>query len=187
MKISNSCSISIKYKFYFHFFYFCIANSIAVYDLGGGTFDVSILEIQKGVFEVKSTNGDTLLGGEDFDNALVNYLVTEFKKEQGIDIRKDPMAMQRLKEAAEKAKIELSSSMQTDINLPYLTMDASGPKHMNLKFTRSTFESLVGDLVKRTIAPCQKALSDAEVKKSDIGEVLLVGGMTRMPKVQSTG
>lgn len=162
------------------------SNSIAVYDLGGGTFDVSVLEIQKGVFEVKSTNGDTLLGGEDFDNCLVNYLVSEFKKEQGIDITKDAMAMQRLKEAAEKAKIELSSSMQTDINLPYLTMDASGPKHMNLKFTRSTLENLVGDLIKRTIAPCQKALSDAEIKKSDIGEVLLVGGMTRMPKVQQT-
>lgn len=159
---------------------------IAVYDLGGGTFDVSILEIQKGVFEVKSTNGDTLLGGEDFDNTIVNYLVSEFKKEQGIDITKDPMALQRLKEAAEKSKIELSSSVQTDINLPYLTMDASGPKHMNLKFTRAKLESLVADLIKRTISPCQKALSDAEVKKSDIGEVLLVGGMTRMPKVQST-
>lgn len=159
---------------------------IAVYDLGGGTFDISILEIQKGVFEVKSTNGDTLLGGEDFDNVLVNYLVAEFKKEQGIDVTKDPMAMQRLKEAAEKAKIELSSSLQTDINLPYLTMDASGPKHMNLKMSRSKLESLVGDLIKRTIAPCQKALSDGEVAKSDIGEVLLVGGMTRMPKVQQT-
>lgn len=159
---------------------------IAVYDLGGGTFDISILEIQKGVFEVKSTNGDTLLGGEDFDNTIVNYLVDEFKRDQGIDIRKDPMAMQRLKEAAEKAKIELSSSAQTDINLPYLTMDASGPKHMNLKMTRSKLESLVADLIKRTIAPCQKALSDAETSKSDIGEVLLVGGMTRMPKVQST-
>ncbi|XP_066991627.2 heat shock 70 kDa protein cognate 5 [Anabrus simplex] len=159
---------------------------IAVYDLGGGTFDVSILEIQKGVFEVKSTNGDTFLGGEDFDNALVNYLVKEFKKEQGLDIAKDPMAMQRLKEAAEKAKIELSSSLQTDINLPYLTMDSSGPRHMNLKLTRSKFESLVGDLIKKTVSPCQKALQDAEVAKSDIGEVLLVGGMTRMPKVQST-
>nr|QTA73206.1 heat shock cognate protein 70 [Monochamus alternatus] len=159
---------------------------IAVYDLGGGTFDISILEIQKGVFEVKSTNGDTFLGGEDFDNVLVNFLVSEFKKEQGIDITKDPMAMQRLKEAAEKAKIELSSSLQTDINLPYLTMDASGPKHMNLKLSRSKFESLVGDLIKRTIQPCQKALKDAEVAKSDVGEVLLVGGMTRMPKVQST-
>ncbi|KAJ8920431.1 hypothetical protein NQ315_005299 [Exocentrus adspersus] len=156
---------------------------IAVYDLGGGTFDISILEIQKGVFEVKSTNGDTFLGGEDFDNVLVNHLVSEFKKEQGIDITKDPMAMQRLKEAAEKAKIELSSSLQTDINLPYLTMDASGPKHMNLKLSRSKFESLVGDLIKRTIQPCQKALKDAEVSKSDVGES---GGMTRMPKVQGT-
>lgn len=153
--------------------------------MGGGTFDISILEIQKGVFEVKSTNGDTMLGGEDFDNHIVNFLVDEFKKEQGIDIRKDPMAMQRLKEAAEKAKCELSSSAQTDINLPYLTMDASGPKHMNLKMTRAKLESLVADLIKRTVQPCQKALTDAEVKKSDIGEVLLVGGMTRMPKVQS--
>lgn len=159
---------------------------IAVYDLGGGTFDISILEIQKGVFEVKSTNGDTFLGGEDFDNTLVNFLAAEFKKEQGVDVSKDPMAMQRLKEAAEKAKIELSSSVQTDINLPYLTMDASGPKHMNLKLSRSKFESLVGELIKKTIGPCQKALKDAEVAKSDIGEVLLVGGMTRMPKVQST-
>ena len=144
------------------------------------------MEIQKGVFEVKSTNGDTLLGGEDFDNILVNYLVTEFKKDQGIDVTKDPMAMQRLKEAAEKAKIELSSSLQTDINLPYLTMDNSGPKHMNLKMSRAKLESLVSDLIKRTIPPCQKALQDAEVSKSDIGEVLLVGGMTRMPKVQQT-
>lgn len=159
---------------------------IAVYDLGGGTFDISILEIQKGVFEVKSTNGDTFLGGEDFDNQLVNYLVNEFKRDQGLDITKDPMAMQRVKEAAEKAKIELSSSMQTDINLPYLTMDASGPKHMNLKLSRSKFESLVADLIKRTIAPCQKALKDGEVEKKDIGDVLLVGGMTRMPKVQET-
>ncbi|CAH1981973.1 unnamed protein product [Acanthoscelides obtectus] len=158
---------------------------IAVYDLGGGTFDISILEIQKGVFEVKSTNGDTFLGGEDFDNVLVNHLVSEFKKEQGIDITKDPMAMQRLKEAAEKAKIELSSSLQTDINLPYLTMDASGPKHMNLKLSRAKFESLVDGLIKRTVEPCQKALKDAEVAKSDVGEILLVGGMTRMPKVQS--
>ncbi|BFZ01333.1 hypothetical protein BsWGS_04372 [Bradybaena similaris] len=159
---------------------------IAVYDLGGGTFDISILEIQKGVFEVKSTNGDTFLGGEDFDNALVSYLCAELKREQGIDVTKDVMAMQRLREAAEKAKCELSSSMQTDINLPYLTMDASGPKHMNLKLTRSKFESIVDGLVKRTIGPCQKALQDAEVKKTDIGEVILVGGMTRMPKVQST-
>lgn len=159
---------------------------IAVYDLGGGTFDISILEIQKGVFEVKSTNGDTFLGGEDFDNALVNFLAAEFKKEQGLDITKDSMAMQRLREAAEKAKCELSSSMQTDINLPYITMDASGPKHMNLKLSRSKFESIVDGLVKRTVGPCQKALQDAEVKKSDIGEVILVGGMSRMPKVQST-
>ncbi|XP_025093768.1 stress-70 protein, mitochondrial-like [Pomacea canaliculata] len=159
---------------------------IAVFDLGGGTFDISILEIQKGVFEVKSTNGDTFLGGEDFDNALVNFLAAEFKKEQGLDITKDPMAMQRLREAAEKAKCELSSSLQTDINLPYLTMDASGPKHMNLKLTRAKFESIVDSLVKRTVGPCQKALQDAEIKKSDIGEVILVGGMTRMPKVQTT-
>ncbi|PVD31070.1 hypothetical protein C0Q70_10347 [Pomacea canaliculata] len=144
---------------------------IAVFDLGGGTFDISILEIQKGVFEVKSTNGDTFLGGEDFDNALVNFLAAEFKKEQGLDITKDPMAMQRLREAAEKAKCELSSSLQTDINLPYLTMDASGPKHMNLKLTRAKFESIVDSLVKRTVGPCQKALQDAEIKKSDIGEV----------------
>merc|ERR1712136_339486 len=153
---------------------------------GGGTFDISILEIQKGVFEVKSTNGDTFLGGEDFDNAIVNFLVNEFKRDQGLDITKDPMAMQRVKEAAEKAKIELSSSMQTDINLPYLTMDQPGPKHMNLKMTRDKLESLVGDLIKRTIAPCQKALRDAEVDKKDIGDVLLVGGMIRMPKVQET-
>lgn len=159
---------------------------IAVYDLGGGTFDISILEIQKGVFEVKSTNGDTFLGGEDFDNALVNYLVAEFKKESGIDLHKDPMAMQRLREAAEKAKCELSSTSQTDINLPYLTMDSSGPKHMNLKLTRAKFEQLVADLIKRTIEPCRKAMHDAEVKPSDIGEILLVGGMTRMPKVQQT-
>lgn len=159
---------------------------IAVYDLGGGTFDISILEIQKGVFEVKSTNGDTFLGGEDFDNTLVRYLVDEFKKDQGIDVTKDPMALQRVREAAEKAKIELSSSLQTDINLPYLTMDASGPKHMHTKLTRSKFEQLVDNLVKRTVAPCEKALHDAEVKKSDIGEVILVGGQTRMPKVQET-
>ncbi|CAJ0938812.1 unnamed protein product, partial [Mesorhabditis belari] len=157
---------------------------IAVYDLGGGTFDVSILEVQKGVFEVKSTNGDTFLGGEDFDVALVNYLAGEFKKQEGIDLSKDPQAMQRLREAAEKAKCELSSTAQTDINLPYLTMDASGPKHMMLKLTRAKFEQLVADLVKRTIEPCRKAMHDAEVKPSDISEVLLVGGMSRMPKVQ---
>ncbi|CAK8685036.1 unnamed protein product [Clavelina lepadiformis] len=159
---------------------------IAVYDLGGGTFDISLLEIQKGVFEVKSTNGDTLLGGEDFDNTLVSYLVKQFLKEQGIDLKKDKMAMQRVKEAAEKAKMELSSSLQTDINLPYLTMDASGPKHMNLKMSRSQLEQLTGDLIKRTIKPCEKAIQDAEVSKSEIGEIVLVGGMTRMPKVQST-
>ncbi|XP_003741242.1 stress-70 protein, mitochondrial [Galendromus occidentalis] len=159
---------------------------IAVYDLGGGTFDISILEIQKGVFEVKSTNGDTFLGGEDFDNTLVNFLAGEFKRDQGVDVTKDPMAMQRLKEAAEKAKIELSSAVQTDINLPYLTMDASGPKHMNLKLSRSKFETLVADLIKRTVGPCTKAMQDAEVKKSDIGDVILVGGMSRMPKVQDT-
>ncbi|XP_076063888.1 heat shock protein 70 cognate 5 isoform X2 [Oratosquilla oratoria] len=158
---------------------------IAVYDLGGGTFDISVLEIQKGVFEVKSTNGDTFLGGEDFDNHLVNFLASEFKREQGVDVTKDNMAMQRLKEAAEKAKIELSSSTQTDINLPYLTMDASGPKHMMLKLTRGKFESIVDKLVKRTVDPCMKAMKDAEVAKSDIGEVILVGGMTRMPKVQT--
>ncbi|XP_071476714.1 stress-70 protein, mitochondrial-like [Diadema antillarum] len=157
---------------------------IAVYDLGGGTFDVSVLEIQKGVFEVKSTNGDTFLGGEDFDNALVKFLVAEFKKDSGIDVTKDTMALQRVREAAEKAKIELSSSLQTDINLPYLTMDQSGPKHMNLKLSRAKFESLTEALIKRTVNPCKKALQDAEVTKSDIKEVLLVGGMSRMPKVQ---
>jgi len=159
---------------------------IAVYDLGGGTFDVSVLEIQKGVFEVKSTNGDTYLGGEDFDMVLLEFLVNEFKKDTGIDIRKDNMALQRLREAAEKAKCELSSAQQTDINLPYLTMDASGPKHMNLKLTRSKFESLVESLIRRTVEPCKKAVKDAGVATSEIGEVLLVGGMTRMPKVQST-
>merc|ERR1719374_344592 len=159
---------------------------IAVFDLGGGTFDISVLEIQKGVFEVKSTNGNTFLGGEDFDNHLLNYLVTEFKKEQGIDLSKDAMALQRVREAAEKAKVELSSSAQTDINLPYLTMDASGPKHMNLKLTRAKFEQIVGDLIKKTVDPCIKALKDAECTKADIGEVILVGGMSRMPKVQET-
>jgi len=159
---------------------------IAVFDLGGGTFDVSILEIQKGVFEVKSTNGNTFLGGEDFDNHMLTYLVDEFKRDQGIDLSKDAMALQRVREAAEKAKVELSSSAQTDINLPYLTMDASGPKHMNLKLTRAKFEQIVGDLIKKTVDPCLKAMKDAEVSKSDIGEVLLVGGMSRMPKVQET-
>merc|ERR1711972_205269 len=159
---------------------------IAVFDLGGGTFDISVLEIQKGVFEVKSTNGNTFLGGEDFDNHLLNHLVQEFKKEQGIDLTKDAMALQRVREAAEKAKVELSSAAQTDINLPYLTMDASGPKHMNMKLTRANFERIVGDLIKKTVDPCLKAMKDAEVSKSDIGEVILVGGMSRMPKVQET-
>jgi len=159
---------------------------IAVFDLGGGTFDISILEIQKGVFEVKSTNGNTFLGGEDFDNELLSFLVKEFKKEQGIDLSKDAMALQRVREAAEKAKVELSSSAQTDVNLPYLTMDASGPKHMNMKLTRAKFEQIVGDLIKKTVDPCIKAMKDAEVSKSDIGEVILVGGMSRMPKVQDT-
>merc|ERR1711963_498652 len=159
---------------------------IAVFDLGGGTFDISVLEIQKGVFEVKSTNGNTFLGGEDFDNHLLQHLVQEFKKEQGIDLTKDNMALQRVREAAEKAKVELSSSLQTDVNLPYLTMDATGPKHMNVKLTRAKFEQIVGDLIKKTVEPCHKAMKDAEVSKSDIGEVILVGGMSRMPKVQET-
>ena len=160
------------------------AGTIAVYDLGGGTFDVSILEIGDGVFEVKSTNGDTFLGGEDFDNRVVEYLTSEFKKEQGIDLTKDKLALQRLKEAAEKAKIELSSATQTEINLPYITADASGPKHLALKLSRAKFESLVDDLVQRTIEPCRKALKDAGVSASEIDEVVLVGGQTRMPKVQ---
>uniref|UniRef100_A0A914LJ33 Stress-70 protein, mitochondrial n=1 Tax=Meloidogyne incognita TaxID=6306 RepID=A0A914LJ33_MELIC len=159
---------------------------IAVYDLGGGTFDVSILEMQKGVFEVKSTNGDTFLGGEDFDHALVHHLVAEFRRENGIDLTKDSMAMQRVREAAEKAKCELSSTAQTDINLPYITVDNSGPKHMHVKLSRSKFEQLTADLIKRTVEPCKKAMHDAEVKPSDIREILLVGGMTRMPKVQQT-
>jgi len=156
---------------------------IAVYDLGGGTFDISVLEIQKGVFEVKSTNGDTLLGGEDFDNAIINHIVGEFKKQTGIDIKNDIQAVQRIKEAAENAKIELSSSTQTDINLPYLTMDATGPKHLNLKMTRAQFEGIVGKLLERTVEPCNKAIKDSEFTKNEINEVLLVGGMTRMPKV----
>ena len=157
---------------------------IAVYDLGGGTFDVSILEIGDGVFEVKSTNGDTFLGGEDFDMKLVNYLADEFKKEQGIDLRSDKLALQRLKEAAEKAKIELSSATQTEINLPFITADQSGPKHLTMKLTRAKLESLVDDLIARTKEPCQKAIKDAGLKAADIDEVVLVGGMTRMPKVQ---
>ena len=160
------------------------SGTIAVYDLGGGTFDVSVLEIGDGVFEVKSTNGDTFLGGEDFDNRVVEYLAGEFKKEQGIDLTKDKLALQRLKEAAEKAKIELSAATQTEINLPYITADASGPKHMALKLTRAKFEALVDDLIQRTIEPCRKAFKDAGMSAGEIGEVVLVGGMTRMPKVQ---
>lgn len=159
---------------------------IAVYDLGGGTFDVSILEIGDGVFEVKSTNGDTFLGGEDFDQRIIDYLADEFKKEQGIDLRKDKLALQRLKEAAEKAKIELSSAMQTDVNLPFITADSSGPKHLNLKLTRAKFESLVDDLIERTVKPCKAALEDAGVTAGHIDEVILVGGMTRMPKIIET-
>lgn len=158
-------------------------KTIAVYDLGGGTFDVSILEIGDGVFEVKSTNGDTFLGGEDFDNRIQDYLIDTFKKESGIDLKNDPLALQRLKEAAEKAKKELSSTQQTDINLPYITADASGPKHLNIILTRAKLEELVADLIDRTIDPCRKALKDAGLKASDIQEVILVGGMTRMPKV----
>ena len=157
---------------------------IAVYDLGGGTFDISCLEIGDGVFEVKSTNGDTFLGGEDFDMRLVNYLADEFQKEQGIDLRKDKLALQRLKESAEKAKIELSSTTQTEVNLPFITADASGPKHLTMKLTRAKFEALVDDLIQKTIEPCRKALKDAGLTAAEIGEVVLVGGMTRMPKVQ---
>ena len=156
---------------------------IAVYDLGGGTFDVSILEIGEGVFEVKSTNGDTFLGGDDFDLRIIDWLVDEFKKDQGIDLRNDRMALQRLKEAAERAKIELSSSQETEINLPFITADASGPKHLVLKLTRAKLEQLVDDLIERSIEPCKKALADAEMTTSDINEIVLVGGMTRMPKV----
>jgi len=159
-------------------------KTIAVYDLGGGTFDISVLEIGDGVFEVKSTNGDTFLGGEDFDMRLVNYLADEFKKEQGIDLRGDKLALQRLKEAAEKAKIELSSAAQTEINLPFITADASGPKHLTMKLTRAKFEALVDDLIQKTVGPCKAALKDAGLTAGEIQEVVLVGGMTRMPKVQ---
>ena len=159
-------------------------GTIVVYDLGGGTFDVSILEIGDGVFEVKATNGDTFLGGEDFDARIINYLADEFKKDSGIDLRGDKLALQRLKEAAEKAKIELSSAQQTDINLPFMTADATGPKHLNINLTRAKMESIVEDLLERTKIPCEKALKDAGLKASDIDEVILVGGMTRMPKVQ---
>ncbi|MCI5047920.1 MAG: molecular chaperone DnaK [Aquisalinus sp.] len=161
-------------------------KTIAVYDLGGGTFDVSILEIGDGVFEVKSTNGDTFLGGEDFDLRIVDYLADQFKKDNGMDLRNDKLALQRLKEEAEKAKKELSSAAQYEVNLPYITADASGPKHLNLKLTRAKFESLVEDLVKRTVDPCKAALKDAGLSASDIDEVVLVGGMTRMPKIQET-
>ena len=159
---------------------------IAVYDLGGGTFDISILEIGDGVFEVKSTNGDTFLGGEDFDLTLVNFLADEFKKDNGVDLREDKLALQRLKEAAEKAKIELSSAAQTEVNLPFITADQSGPKHLTLKLSRSKLESLVEDLVQRTIAPCKEALKDAGINASEIDEVVLVGGQTRMPKIRET-
>jgi molecular chaperone DnaK len=162
------------------------SGTIAVYDLGGGTFDISVLEIGDGVFEVKSTNGDTFLGGEDFDARVIDYLADEFKREQGIDLRRDRLALQRLKEAAEKAKIELSSSKETEINLPFITADASGPKHLVMKLTRAKLESLVDDLIQRTLDPCRAALKDAGVKASEIEEVILVGGMTRMPKVIET-
>merc|ERR1719474_262692 len=159
-------------------------GTVAVYDLGGGTFDVSILTLSQGVFEVMATNGDTSLGGEDFDTVLLNFLVSEFKKEQGIDLSMDPLALQRLKEAAEKAKCELSSTATTEVNLPFITADQSGPKHMNLNLTRAKLENLVDNLIKRTMKPCETCLKDADVAKSDLDEVILVGGMTRMPKVQ---
>ncbi|KAF9937329.1 Stress-70 protein, mitochondrial [Mortierella alpina] len=161
-------------------------KTVAVYDLGGGTFDISILEIQNGVFEVKSTNGDTALGGEDFDALLVKFVVSEFKKEQGLDLSTDRMAIQRIREGVEKAKIELSSTVQTDINLPYITADATGPKHINFKLTRSKFEELTGDLIERTVEPCKKAIKDAGVSLKDVDDVVLVGGMSRVPKVMET-
>src|SRR5262252_7627614 len=165
-------------------------RKIAVYDLGGGTFDISIIEIAnvdgEHQFEVLSTNGDTFLGGEDFDQRIIEYIVAEFKKDQGVDLKNDPLAMQRLKEAAEKAKIELSSTQQTDINLPYITADQSGPKHLNIKLTRAKLEALVEELIAKTVEPCRIAIKDAGVKLSDISDVILVGGMTRMPKVQET-
>ena len=162
------------------------SGTIAVYDLGGGTFDISVLEIGDGVFEVKSTNGDTFLGGEDYDARIIDYLANEFKKEQTLALRDDKLALQRLKEAAEKAKIELSSSMETEVNLPFITADASGPKHLNIKLTRAKLESLVDELVERTAEPCKAALKDAGLKASEINEVILVGGMTRMPKIIET-
>ena len=157
---------------------------IAVYDLGGGTFDISILEIGEGVFEVKSTSGDTFLGGDDFDRRVMDYIIDEFRKDQGIDLRGDQMALQRLKEAAEKAKCELSTALQTEINLPFITADASGPKHLVMTLTRAKLEQLTMDLIERTIGPCERALQDAGLKPEDIDAVVLVGGMTRMPKVQ---
>jgi molecular chaperone DnaK len=162
------------------------SGTIVVYDLGGGTFDVSILEIGDGVFEVKATNGDTFLGGEDFDTRIVEHLVDTFKKENGIDLKADKLALQRLKEAAEKAKIELSSASATDINLPFITADATGPKHLTLKMTRADLEKLVDDLIKRTIEPCRAALKDAGLEANEVSEVVLVGGMTRMPKIVET-
>lgn len=159
-------------------------RKVAVYDLGGGTFDISILEMQNGVFEVRSTNGDTHLGGEDFDNCLVNFIVQDFKATQGVDVSSDRMALQRIREAAEKAKVELSSTLQTDINLPYVTADATGPKHINMRLTRAKFEALTKELVDRTIEPCNRALKDASLSAADVNEVLLVGGMSRMPRVQ---
>ncbi|MDH3198285.1 MAG: molecular chaperone DnaK, partial [Candidatus Krumholzibacteria bacterium] len=159
-------------------------ETIVVYDLGGGTFDVSILDLGEGVFEVKATNGDTHLGGDDFDQRLIDHLIAEFRKEQGIDLGKDPIALQRLKEAAERAKCELSTAMQTEINLPFITADQSGPKHLNTKLTRTRFEQLVGDLVERTVGPCQQALKDAGISPADVDEVILVGGSTRTPMVQ---
>jgi molecular chaperone DnaK len=161
-------------------------KTVAVYDLGGGTFDISILEISNGVFEVKATNGDTFLGGEDFDNRIVSFICDEFKKETNIDLKKDRLALQRIKEAAEKAKCELSSTINTEINLPFITADASGPKHLNLKITRAKFETLVADLIERTVDPCVKCMKDAGVKPDELGEIILVGGMTRMPKVVET-
>ena len=161
-------------------------KKIAVYDLGGGTFDVSILEIGDGVFEVKSTNGDTFLGGEDFDDEIVAYLINEFKKDNGIDLKTDKLALQRLKEAAEKAKIELSTTAQTEINLPFITADKTGPKHINFKFTRAKLEALVEKLIERTLAPCKTALKDSGFSAAEINEIILVGGMTRMPKVIET-
>src|SRR3954462_6056690 len=161
-------------------------GTIAVYDLGGGTFDVSILEIGDGVFEVKATNGDTFLGGEDFDKRIMDYLADEFRKDTGIDLRRDRLALQRLKDAAEKAKIELSSAMETEVNLPFITADQHGPKHLNIKLSRAKLEALVDDLIQRTVGPCKAALNDANLQPSDINEVVLVGGQTRMPKVQDT-